>query len=68
MWKKDGDCISVRKLNVFLLFNNLLRESKWIIGSLFLMFSSRHVKGGYKWLHPLTRHQPFFNLLQWTVV
>ena len=22
--------------------------------SMFLMFSSRHVKGGYKWLYPLT--------------
>ena len=38
----------------------------WLIGmlqtSMFLMFSSRHVKGGYKWLHPLTSHHPLSSL------
>ena len=32
--------------------------------SMFLMFSSRHVKGGYKWLHPWIWHHPLSNLWQ----
>ena len=38
----------------------------WLIGmlqtSMILMFSSRRVKGGYKWLHPLTSHHPLSSL------
>ena len=48
---------------IFLNINNRTLQT-----SMFLMFSSRHVKGGYKWLHPLTWHHPLSNLWQFIVV
>ena len=38
------------------IFNSICskRLDRTLQTSMFLMFSSRHVKGGYKWLHPLT--------------